>query len=123
MDIELEENLVLPAIIDQRAAATPKRLYVVLVDPNPDNPDDLQVRKITYGEFANAVNNAAWWLERTIGKPSVPFETLAYCGLADLRNIIFTLAAVKVGFTVRSMLLFVFQSCLYTFPLAPLATS
>ena len=47
--------------------------------------------------LARAVNRAAHWMEKTLGRGS-DFETLAYTGPNDARYMIFVLAAVKTGY-------------------------
>lgn len=86
-------NRVLPAIIDDHARVAPNKIYAVI----PVNDDDLSqgFKDITYKQFANAVNVAAWWLESTLGQ-SHSFKAFAYYGLRDLRYTILVVAAAKV---------------------------
>ena len=100
------DQILLPNLIDELARLDPERLYCALVKSR--NVDD-GFRKVTYGEFANAVNRCAWWLEEQVGK-SDHFTTLAYVGMMDIRYTIMTLAATKVGYKVREV--FHFSLCL-----------
>lgn len=57
-------------------------------------------REVTVGQMASAVNNMAWWIINTIGKPKREFQTFAYMGITDLRYPIVFLAAIKCGYKV-----------------------
>ncbi len=94
-----EDDILLPTIIDNRAHADPERLFCAYIEPKLASVEE-GLRKVTYGQFANAVNRCAWWLEQELGK-SQNFETLAYVGPSDIRYAIVTLAAVKTGHKVR----------------------
>lgn len=87
----------LPAIIDERARLDPARLYCAQVKSK--NVED-GVLEITYGDFANAINKCAWWLDEEFGKAEA-FDTIAYAGPGDLRYAMITYAAVKTGRKVR----------------------
>ena len=87
------DQKLLPTLIDERASSEPDRLYCAFV--KTANIDD-GVVKISYSEFANAVNRLAWFIEETFGK-SDNFTTLAYIGLSDIRYAMLTLAAAKTG--------------------------
>ncbi|RFU26072.1 hypothetical protein B7463_g10277, partial [Scytalidium lignicola] len=54
-------------------------------------------RSVSAGVFANAINRASWFLEKSLGK-GIDFETLGYVGPGDLRYIILTVAAIKAGY-------------------------
>ena len=94
-----DDDILLPTIIDNRAHVNPERLYCAFVEPKHASIEE-GLRKVTYGQFANAVNRCAWWLEKELGK-SQNFETLAYVGPSDIRYSIVTLAAVKTGHKVE----------------------
>ena len=83
----------LPTLIDQLACADPNRLYCVLT--KAQNIED-SVWRVTYSDFANAVNRCAWWLDEKFGKSS-DFTTLAYAGPSDIRHAMVALAASKTG--------------------------
>lgn len=89
-------NLV-PHLVDKRAALTPDTLYSEY--PVSTLTYDEGYRKITYREFANAINGAARWLVDTLG-PGKDFETLAYIGPNDIRYPALILGAVKAGYKV-----------------------
>lgn len=87
----------MPHLVDQKARTDPAALYLEYPIDAADYRDGF--RKISYGDFANAVNSLAWWLHETIG-PSEVFETLAYVGPNDVRYPALILAAVKAGYVV-----------------------
>ena len=68
---------ILNNIVDSRAERNPRALYAAF--PISDTSYEAGYRKITYQDLANAVNGAAWWLEKTLGR-SKTFESLAYMG-------------------------------------------
>ena len=87
----------IPNIVDQRAQTEPERLYAeypILAVSYEDG-----YRKISYSDFANAVNGMVWWLYNTLG-PRSDVEVLAYIGPNDLRYPALVLGAVKAGFVV-----------------------
>ena len=87
----------IPHLVDKRAALTPDTIYSEY--PVSTLTYDEGYRKITYRDFANAVNGAAAWLVDTLG-PSKDFETLAYMGPNDIRYPALILGAVKAGYKV-----------------------
>ena len=95
-------QVLLPTLIDQRARSEPDRLYCAFLKTANINDG---VVKLSYSEFANAVNRLAWFIEKTFGK-SDDFTTLAYVGLTDIRYALVTLAAAKTGHKVRMFLNF-----------------
>ena len=100
MDVNPEHYspLPIPTILDKTAEATPeKTIYSITKTLDPADG----WRDVTYKDLADAVNRAAWWLERKFGK-SETFETLAYLAPADIRYSIFVIAAAKVGYQVSS---------------------
>lgn len=88
----------LPNIIDGMANTRPWALYAET--PRSLTTFDAGYRKITYGRLANAINGAAWLLEKNLGKGRA-HETLAYIGPNDLGYVVMILGAVKAGYKVR----------------------
>ena len=88
---------ILNNIVDSRAKRSPRALYAEF--PVSATNYEEGYRKITYEDLANAVNGAAWWLEKTLGR-SETFGTLAYIGPNDLRYNVLILGAVKAGYKV-----------------------
>lgn len=89
-----------PNIVDQWAQDEPERLYAEY--PVSTLSYEEGYRKITYADFANAVNGVAWWLHNTLG-PGRDFQTLAYIGPNDLRYPALILGAAKAGYIVKSL--------------------
>lgn len=87
----------LPHLVDKRASLTPDTIYSEY--PVSTLTYDEGYRKITYKDFANAINAAAAWLVDTLG-PGKDFETLAYIGPNDIRYPALILGAVKAGYKV-----------------------
>ena len=96
-DYPFGKSDILNNIVDCRAKRSPRALYAEF----PVSPTSYKdgYRKITYEILANAVNGAAWWLDKTLG-PSKNFDTLAYIGPNDLRYNVLILGAVKAGYKV-----------------------
>ena len=88
----------IPNVVDQRAQNEPERLYAEY--PISTGSYEQGYRKISYRDFANAINGMAWWLYNTLG-PRSDIEVLAYIGPNDLRYPALILGAVKAGFMVR----------------------
>ena len=89
----------LPMAIDQFAAEEPNKVWASI--PRSDELAD-GFRDITYREFADAIDRAAWWLETVVGKGGHRlFETFAYTGPKDLRYPIIAIAAIKIEKKVR----------------------
>ncbi|MCJ1245408.1 hypothetical protein MMC30_002612 [Trapelia coarctata] len=86
-----------PHMVDHLAEFKPHQLYAEY----PVSPLSYEkgYRKISYSDFANAVNGIAWWLFRILG-PGKEHEVLAYIGPNDLRYPALILGAVKAGYTV-----------------------
>ena len=87
----------LPHLVDKRAVLTPDTLYSEY--PVSALTYDEGYRKITYNDFANAINGVARWLVETLGSGK-DFETLAYIGPNDIRYPALLLGAVKAGYKV-----------------------
>ena len=90
-------EILLPHLVEDRARTNPDAIYAEY--PVSSSSYDDGFRKITYADFANAINGIAWWLHQTLG-PGQNFETLAYIGPNDLRYPALVLGAVKAGYVV-----------------------
>jgi acyl-CoA synthetase (AMP-forming)/AMP-acid ligase II len=88
---------ILATVVDGMEHAQPFALYAEY--PYSPTSYEAGVRKVTYRDFANAINGLAWHLRRMLG-PAEDFPTLAYIGPNDLRYAALTLACVKVGYKV-----------------------
>ena len=97
-------------LIDEYAANDPTRVWASI--PVDDNDLSRGFQDITYKQFANAINHAAWWLKGQLvaknkdngnGSPTETF-TFAYAGPKDLRCPIIAVAALKLGNQVTSTL-------------------
>ncbi|KAJ9624372.1 hypothetical protein H2204_010825 [Knufia peltigerae] len=84
-------------VVDRRARNTPDAIYAEY--PVSTTGYDEGFLKVTFKDFANAINGLAWWLHNTIG-PGKDFETLAYIGPLDVRYNALLLGAVKAGYKV-----------------------
>lgn len=93
----LPRKQLLNHVVDRRASDTPDAIYAEY--PVSTTGYDQGFLKVTYADFANAINGAAWWLHNTIG-PGKDFETLAYIGPLDVRYNALLLGAVKAGYKV-----------------------
>jgi len=87
----------LPVTIDYIAETDPGRVWASI--PVSSKLSD-GYRDIKYQTFANAIDQAAWFLESTFGRSS-DFETVAYIGKSDMRYHILSMAAAKTGYQVR----------------------
>ena len=87
----------LPVTLDTIALNQPHRPWISV----PVNDADISkgFKDITFKHFANAINHAAAWLERAIGKVG-QFDIFAYEGPTDARTAIIAVAAAKVGWKV-----------------------
>lgn len=88
----------IPALIDELADLHPDQPMVSI--PRENNDVSAGYRDVTYGEFARAVNRAAWWIVETLGSTSSSFEALHYVAPQDLSYMVFSVAAVKTGYIV-----------------------
>ena len=86
-----------PNIVDQRANDEPDMLYAEYPASTLSYEDGY--RRISYKDFANAINGVAWWLHDNLGSGQ-EFEALAYLGPNDLRYPAFILGAAKAGYMV-----------------------
>ncbi|KAL4916332.1 acetyl-CoA synthetase-like protein [Aspergillus aurantiobrunneus] len=81
-------------VLDQEAAHDPDRLFCI--HTSSLRCADHGWRRVTVGALACAVDNFAWWMERTIASRSTP-ERLVYMGPNDIRYTIWMLACMKLG--------------------------
>ncbi|MCJ1356776.1 MAG: hypothetical protein MMC33_006772 [Icmadophila ericetorum] len=95
-DIDVRTEL-LPSIVDYFAKTQPRTLYAEY--PVSTLTYDEVYRKITYGDFSNAINGLAWCLYDNLGLGQSR-EVLAYIGPNDVRYPALVLDAVKAGYTV-----------------------
>lgn len=95
MDLQKRGSRLLVACIDHVARQQPDRIWTL----RPRNDACLSdgFEKITFARLANAINHAAWWLQKTLGEPQAPFETFAFQAPNDLRIPILAAATVKAG--------------------------
>jgi len=84
-------------IVDHVAAKKPQALYAEF--PVSALTYEEGFRKVTYGDFANAINGIAWWLHENLG-PGGNLETLAFIGPNNLLYPSLILGAVKAGYKV-----------------------
>ena len=54
---------------------------------------------VTYGQSANAIDHASWWLKMELGEWKGSFETFAYFGPKDLRDWILSQAPLRYPYT------------------------
>ena len=87
----------MPVLIDQAAKEEPETSFISLAN-------EIGCTAINYGQYANAINGAAWWLEHNIGKGHLG-EALAYLGSGggDVYYAILLIAAHKAGYYVTSL--------------------
>ena len=85
-------------VADELAARTPDRIYATVTI----SPSSIEhgFRDITIKQFTNAVNYAAWEVERLFGKNEEGFPVIAYIGVSDVRYAIHLYAAIKTGYQV-----------------------
>ncbi|KAF7939088.1 uncharacterized protein EAE97_007169 [Botrytis byssoidea] len=86
-----------PNIVDHLAEIDSEALYAEY--PVSTSTYDHGYRKITYGDYASAINCLAWWMHETLG-PTKDFEVLAYIGPNDLRYPALILGAIKAGYLI-----------------------
>ncbi|KAF4614380.1 hypothetical protein G7Y89_g15357 [Cudoniella acicularis] len=97
-----ELDLLLPSIIDARARSKPETIFCAFLEVT-NAKDGLTVA--SYGNFANAVNKCAWWIEETIrlGDGS-EIKTLGYLGPPDIRHVFSELTLLEDAVAVDSEL-------------------
>ncbi|KAJ6001161.1 hypothetical protein N7481_001570 [Penicillium waksmanii] len=89
------EPRLLTHVLEQEAAKSPDRLFCI----HPLSLKRLSEgwRRITIGDLNNAVNNFAWWIERSVAPKNRSRSTrLIYIGPNDIRYAIFVLACWKL---------------------------
>ncbi|KAI9647504.1 hypothetical protein NHQ30_003889 [Ciborinia camelliae] len=91
----LEEDQLIVNAVDIAAKVKPQAVYAEF--PISLTSYDEGFQRLTYQQFANAVNGLAWWLTAQIGKSKV-FDTLIYTGPNDFRQNAMILACVKTGY-------------------------
>ncbi|KAF4638022.1 hypothetical protein G7Y89_g45 [Cudoniella acicularis] len=84
----------IPTLIDELATNDAERVFVSI--PRTANIED-GFHDITFADLARAIDNCAWWMERTLQR-SETFETLNYVGPQDLRYLILLIAGIKTGY-------------------------
>lgn len=109
MSTENHDRIALPKLLDDVATRYPDRPFASL--PRDNENIARGYRDFSYGDIARAINRAAWWIVRALGKCSAKggFETLHYVGPQDLRYVILMLAAVKTGYKVSLLSSFAFH--------------
>ena len=95
--VPLRRKQLLNNIVDGLAKVRPGTFYAEV--PRSSTSYDEGYRKISYANFANAINGLAHWLHDTLG-PAENFPTVAYIGPNDFRYNALMLAAVKAGYKV-----------------------
>ena len=87
----------MPVVIDQIAKDEPETSFISL-------SNETGYTTITFGQYANAIDGVAWWLEQNIGKGDLG-EALAYLGTGggDIYYAILLIAAHKAGYYVNSV--------------------
>ncbi|RYP76208.1 hypothetical protein DL769_003679 [Monosporascus sp. CRB-8-3] len=84
----------LPAVIDELARDEPSRPWASI--PIDDWDLSRGYEDVSYGTFANAINELAWFIVNSIGRSST-FETIAYLGTPDIRYHMIEMASCKTG--------------------------
>ena len=87
----------MPVVVDQITREEPEASFLSL-------SYETGYTSISFGQYANAINGVAWWLEHHIGKGDHR-EALAYVGIggADIYSAILLIAAHKAGYYVGSI--------------------
>lgn len=86
----------LPNVVDEEATDNPDRIIFSLAKTTKavDGFVDISSKRL-----ANAVNRAAWWIEKSLGKGN-NFPTVGYVGPTDMRYQILPLALMKTGYKI-----------------------
>lgn len=90
----------LPHIVDYYAHHEPGRVFAAI---SKSESVVNGFRDVTMKALAAAVDNMAWWLDRTLKDVPMKQRTLAYIGTGDLRYTILLLAAIKCGWKVGDL--------------------
>lgn len=86
--------------VDELARTAPSSIWASF-PPSSDVSQPL--RDISWADFANSINRAAFWIKSALGT-SDDFQTIAYIGAADVRYFVFLLATIKTGHKVLQCL-------------------
>ncbi|QSZ34019.1 hypothetical protein DSL72_005599 [Monilinia vaccinii-corymbosi] len=86
-------NRLLPHILEEEARNDPQRVVAIVAKTSDIS---MGFDRLTAGEFLNAVDFTAHWIDGHICNSS-PTETFAFIGLQDFRYPIMEIAAMKVG--------------------------
>ena len=89
----------LPVAIDIVAKNNPTRAWACI--PKSSNLSD-GYYDVSFRDFANAINRAAWFIESKFGK-STAFEPVGYIGKPDMRYHVLAMAAAKTGYQVSQL--------------------
>lgn len=92
----------IPALIDHVAHSEPNKTFGAI--PRSSANIEAGFEGITFGQYANAINTLAWWLETKKGRNHTA-ETLSYLAPSDFRQPMLAVAASKVGYNVSCGLL------------------
>ncbi|KAF5360227.1 hypothetical protein D9757_011887 [Collybiopsis confluens] len=88
------QSRLLPVILSTLARDTPERVYACI--PKSEDIAKDGYSNITYRQFLNAVDNAAWWLDEIFDEKGQG-EVFTYMGPRDLRYGILLIAGIKTG--------------------------
>lgn len=96
-NVSLEKQL-FADMADDLARSKPNAAYAYL----PVSPDgfDQGFRKVSYRQFANAVNGLAWWLTMQLGGS---LQAITYAGPNDIRQNAMIIACAKANYKVSPM--------------------
>jgi hypothetical protein len=86
----------LSTTIDYLSDTDPERTWATI--PRSNNLAD-GFRDVSYRDFSNAINRAAWFLESVFGTAD-DFPTICYIGKSDIRYHVFSMAAAKTQYQV-----------------------
>ena len=95
--VEAKGSKTLIEAFDQWLEVKPDKVYACV--PESSNIND-GLRFVTMREMACAIDSFAWALTEQYGR-SDRFETIAYCGVNDLRYPVVFFALIKCGYKVR----------------------
>jgi len=96
-------NQLLSTIFETRAKLDPNGVFEKF--PVSSTSYEAGFQSITHLQALNAINYVAWALEKGFGK-SHNFETIAYLGPNDPRYHLVLIAAMKVGYKVNQLFIF-----------------
>lgn len=84
--------------LEDRVATTPERLFAKVVC----SFSPLKIKTVSYSQLSNAISQAAWLIQASLGHVAPSQQTLWYTGASDLRYLVFALAASRTGHKVSS---------------------